>query len=285
MDAHYPHDGEISLIDLLVTVAESWKLLVILPVLVGAVAFLGLWFGEGREYRSVALLRISTGQAAMLQTARVLDVPLRENGWIERYGPTLSSARENLLSRLTLSPVDGANFYRVSLIDETPEHAQRTLNSIINSLIVNSVPTEEDRQLAEMQLEGHRSALVELESHIEKIGRTYENGSAIALGEIGHSVVALLADIDKRRQAIAALELSLVSSVKQADILQWPSLADRPMPRNIASKVILFGFGAGFLTLIFVFVRQGLRNAAENPAESKKIARIRRAFWLKERPL
>lgn len=273
---------EISLMDILVTLAESWKLLVAIPLLASVAAAVTLWFVEAREYRSVALLRITAAQAAMLQTARVLDTPLRQSGWVERYGPTLSSARERMIEKMTVTPVTDGGFYRVTLVDETAESAQSTLSSIVASLILLSVPTEEDRQVAEMQLEGHRQALAELQSHLGKIGNTYENGSVTSHGDIGQSVVTLLADIDRRRQSILDIELSLVSSVKQADILQRPSLPDRALSRNIATRTILIGVAAGFVVLIFVFIRQGWRNASSDPAGAEKVARVRRAFGLKE---
>jgi len=68
----FEHDDEISLLDILVTLAESWKLLVFCPLVVGVLAG-ALSFLWPNTYESVAIVRISEEESALLHSAPVLD--------------------------------------------------------------------------------------------------------------------------------------------------------------------------------------------------------------------
>jgi uncharacterized protein involved in exopolysaccharide biosynthesis len=71
---HYEED-EMSLLDILVTLAESWRLLVFGPiiaaVLAGSLSF--LW---PKTFESVAILRLTEEEVALLHAAPVLDLSL-----------------------------------------------------------------------------------------------------------------------------------------------------------------------------------------------------------------
>jgi uncharacterized protein involved in exopolysaccharide biosynthesis len=72
-------DDEISLLDILVTLAESWKLLVFGPLIAGVLAG-GLSFLWPKTFESVAIVRMTEEEVALLHAAPVLD-PL-----IEKFG-------------------------------------------------------------------------------------------------------------------------------------------------------------------------------------------------------
>ena len=69
---HAYEEDEISLLDILVTLAESWKLLAFGPLVVGVLAG-GLSFLWPNTYESVSIVRLTEEDAALIHAAPVLD--------------------------------------------------------------------------------------------------------------------------------------------------------------------------------------------------------------------
>jgi uncharacterized protein involved in exopolysaccharide biosynthesis len=78
-------DDEIDLLDLLVTVAESWKLLIFVPLLVGVLTFATVSTYQV-SYQSNAILRLSEQEVAVLHSAPVLDPLLEPFGYMGQMG-------------------------------------------------------------------------------------------------------------------------------------------------------------------------------------------------------
>ena len=85
-------DDEIDLLDLLVTIAESWKLLFFVPLLVGALTATVTSFYKP-SYQSTAIVRLTEEEAAVLHSAAVLDPLLESFGYTQKANGNLESAR------------------------------------------------------------------------------------------------------------------------------------------------------------------------------------------------
>ena len=72
-------DDEISLLDIAVVIAENWFLLIIAPLLAGAIAYGAISATTPGVYETEALLAINEREAALVQAAPVLDKAMLEN--------------------------------------------------------------------------------------------------------------------------------------------------------------------------------------------------------------
>ena len=83
---HYPEDDEISLLDLLQTIVDNLRLLVIGPILAGLLAF-GWASFLPKTYQSTAILNADQTTVSLMQSAAVLDPIASKLG----YMPLMSS--------------------------------------------------------------------------------------------------------------------------------------------------------------------------------------------------
>lgn len=289
-DVDYSHDDEISLLDLAVVIAESWKLLIIVPLLAGIMAYFVIGSTTPRMYTSEALIQADANQIALLESARVLNDPIRESSLLSKHDGRLTIARTNLIDAMDVEKLDGTEMYRVKLTLDDPDEANQLLTRIITKLIQESEPTGQYREMLELRLEAQQAALGDLTDTFARLNQGYshlltgtDERSPTIQGEIGQSFVTLISSIESKRQEVARTTRQLNGSLSQDDVIQTPTLPDNPEPRGLLMLVALVVVLTGFLVLIGVFVRAGLARASETPEGSTKVARIRRAFWLSSR--
>lgn len=79
-------------------------------------------------------------------------------------------------------------------------------------------------------------------------------------------------------------ELAKVDEAREGAVIQVLDIAQPPERKSKPKKAliaILATLGSGFALLLYVFVRQGMRNAARSSETAEKLARIRRSFGFK----
>ncbi|WP_421952733.1 Wzz/FepE/Etk N-terminal domain-containing protein [Pelagibacterium sp.] len=287
-DSETTPTDEISLLDIAVVIAENWLVLVIAPLLAGLIAYGILSVTTPRVYDSEALVQMNSTDAALLRSARVLNPAILNSTYLDGYAGSLSRARQQLVDNVLEVGAEGdTGLYRIRTSFDSPEEARDLLQRIINSLIANSTPTTTEAELLDIRLQQARTAIVELEESLGRLNRLteeLENGTALnsaTLGELGQSIVTLVDNIERRHAEVFQLQESLQGSISSQHVVQEPTLPDSPRSRGLLMRAILIILGVGFVTLIAVFIREGLRSASRNAGQADKINRIRRAFWLK----
>lgn len=277
-------DDEISLLDIAVVVAENWLLLIIVPLLAGAVAYGVISATNHGVYETEAILSIDQREAALALAAPVLDKAMLESSYLQGYSGSLSQARRLLLEdSFTVKKDTNSEFYRLSVRDEDPQKAEELLDAIIDALVVTSAPNQVELARINRSIEQASASLQELESGLTNINailaRT-DDGAAVGGGELGAAVVSLVSSIEQRRAELDRLELAKEGSVRPEDVVQPPTQAlvnSRGLLMPVAATVL----GVGFVLLILAFIREGFRNAGNDPSRLAQVNRIRRAFWLK----
>lgn len=79
-------------------------------------------------------------------------------------------------------------------------------------------------------------------------------------------------------------EIAKVDEAREGAVIQVLDVAQTPEKKSKPKKAlitILATLGSGFALLLYVFIRQGLRNAKRSSETAEKIARIRRSFGFK----
>jgi uncharacterized protein involved in exopolysaccharide biosynthesis len=265
VEDHTEHD-EISLLDIAVVIAENWLLLILVPLLAGAIAYGVISWRTTEVYETEALLAIDEREAALVQSAPVLDKVMLES------------------ETLTVTKDADSGFYRLRVRGEDPRKAEELLSSIIDALITGSVPNPVELARINREIEQASASLEELENglaNVNAILAATDEMSGTSAGELGAAVVSLVSNIEQRRAELYRLELAKEGSVRPEDVLQPPTSSVSVGSRGTLMPVVAVVLGTGFLLLIFAFVREGFRKASNDPAKIGQVNRIRRAFWLK----
>jgi len=280
-------EDEISLLDIAVAIAESWRILVFGPIVVGLCVFGFLFFTQQDRYASSALLQITQGEAALLESASVVDPALEAADWVSRYGDVAEARREFLEKSLKTEKVGETEYFRVTVEDRSPESARAMLTALISELIRNSVPRDEARRALEQKLETLERSAESMRESLERLDSLYDRavsgdtGAVPFLGEAGQSYATLISSITSTEQEILATRMALEGSVTTSDIIQAPTLEEQPLPQKKLLSAVLAAFATGVVLLLFAFVRAGFANAAQDARSAGKVERIKRAFRLK----
>jgi uncharacterized protein involved in exopolysaccharide biosynthesis len=90
----------------------------------------------------------------------------------------------------------------------------------------------------------------------------------------------LLTLVQSASQRVLELEEQM-RGLTLADVVQAPTLPDQPIKPKKSLIAVIAALATGFALLLFVFVRQAMRNAAVDPENASKLAYIKRLMNLK----
>jgi len=273
-DSAENNDDEISLLDLLVTIAENWVFLVAGPLLVGAAAFAFLYF-QPQPWRTSATLDLSPVEITAKLPMMLEGAPPPSGLSIAEIGNGLSIIG------------DGASApSRLELVLDTKSAAQAGLAFLLDQLVAaverDALPSS--AETAQVKREALEQEVVLREGIIQRLTEALEaissaedfDAASYAQMASTHNELMLardfkLGELEELLDAPAATALPLVIETEE------PSRIGRS-PIIITLLAVL---GTGFVLLVLVFIRAGLKNAAQNSESRQKINRIRRAFGLK----
>ena len=297
-------ENEVSLLDLLVVVAENLKLLVLGPLVVGVLA-LGVAFVLPQSYVSQAVLALPTAvattnqnpsqpqalvftptpaqAAAMMASPLVLDPVIESLKLAESEGRAMGAERSKLTSQVK-AVVGKDGLLRLDVTANTPAQAQAIASAVVDSWLKSTVPSEQERAVLEGRLAHAKVSLESVNRFMarlaaddvpaaQKAARTGDAGtSLVAVGELQARYLNEVLSIPR-----ALKGLSRDDVVKQPPTL--PTEATAPKKGLIA---VLCALAAGFVLLLWVFMRQAWRNATQDPQAAPKLARLRAALGLKQ---
>jgi uncharacterized protein involved in exopolysaccharide biosynthesis len=273
---HYPEDDEISLLDLLQTIAENLRLLVIGPIVVGLLALAGasLW---PKTYESTAILKAEQVTASLMLSAAVLD-PIAAN---LGYTPKLEqdAARDKLKSQIKSSFNAKDKMLTLTTQADNPQAAQALAKAVLQQTYAQSQPRDSEKlrlqkQLAQAQTrekEANQTAVL-LAGKMEKSGGEVSfqvaQGYAQMIGVVKESQATQI-DIERQLQGLDASAL-----------VQEATLPTKHAAPKRGLITIMATLAAGFALLLFVFMRQALRNASQDAESAQKLSAIN-AAWRK----
>lgn len=270
---------EISLLDMLVTLAENVKLLIIGPLVMGLCA-LGIGFVLPQTYQSVAVLQAEQSTASLMSTAAVLDPVIASLGLAK--DDTVEDARRKL--REQIKTVIGRNdkLLTLTVSATAAQQAQAIANAVLQQTYLQSRPKGNVRARLETQLVEAQTRLKNAQDAAAGLLKRLESSGSGANGgaELARGYADLLSATGAAQNQISALE-SQLEGLSEAMVIQAPTLpqkASQPKKGLIAIGATL---ATGLVLLLFVFMRQALRNTVANETSSGKLARIRRALGLK----
>jgi uncharacterized protein involved in exopolysaccharide biosynthesis len=270
---------EVSLLDLLVTLAENAKLLIVGSLLVGLCA-LALGFVLPPTFQSVAVLQAEQATASLMDTAAVLDPVAAGLGMDKDDG--VEGARRTLREKIRATVGRNDKLLTLTVSAPTPEQAQDIANAVLEQTFLQSRPKGSVGKRLETQLAEAQGRLRNAESAAAGVLKRLETSAVSGLGgsELARGYADLLTAAAAAQKQVGEFETQL-EGLSKALLLQAPTLPEKAIQPKKALLAIGATLGTGFFLLLFVFVRQALRTTAADAEAAGKLARIRRALGLK----
>ena len=281
-------EKEISLLDLLVVVAENFKLLIFGPIVVGLLA-LGIGYTLPQSFTSQAILALPTPTptptptqaAAMMVSPLVLDPVIKSLNL--SGGSSFQVARMGLAKQIKAA-VGKDDLLRLDVTANTPLEAQTLANAVIDTWLKSTAPGEQDRADLEKRLAYAKTSLESVRRLLDRLtseGTAYL-GKPLTRGEAGTSLVAV-GELQARYLAeVLAIPRSL-QGLSRDVVAQPPTLPTEHVSPKKSLIAVLAALGSGFALLLWVFVRQAWKNAAQDPEVAEKQAKLRVAMGFKGR--
>lgn len=276
----YP-DNEISLLDILVTMAESWKLLVFGPLIAGVLAG-GLSFLWPKTYESIAVVRMTSAELALLDAAPVLDPLIEKFGLLPEFDGVQDAARQYLAKKITGKVDSKTGLATITATANAPEKAQELGKAAIAALLQELLPKGKNKELVEQQILSNErivasatDAIDQLQKQIGKVGHN-ESGLDVVMKHYA----TLNAEVAKKE--LENIELKKSLTIRGAEVfVQEPSLPQREVSPKRSVVVLLAFLLSGFVFVIFVFVRKAVLVANQDTAAAKKISIIMTSLGFK----
>ncbi len=270
---------DVGLLDVLVTFAENIKLLIAGPLVIGLCA-LGISFLVPQTFQSVTVLQAEQPTASLMLTAAVLDPVIATLG-LSKDG-TIDEARSKLREQIKTAVGRNDKLLTLTVSDHSPGQAQAIASALIRQTYQESRPKGSARARLETQLAEAKLRLKNALGASEGVLKRLESSSSGISGgsELARGYAELLSATGAAQNQISSLETQL-EGLSEAQMVQAPTLpqkASQPKKGLIAIGATL---ATGVVLLLFVFMRQAVRNNAQNETTSMKFLRIRRSFGFK----
>jgi uncharacterized protein involved in exopolysaccharide biosynthesis len=274
-----PEDDDISLLDLLLIIAQNLRLLIIGPIVVGLVALAGasLWpstyessFTVYSPKKLIEPQQISS-LAVAVQTLNVAAKTLKTAGQAELGQSLLAGAASSNIPRNT-------NMVNVKVQAVTAQAAHDMAQALLAATLQASRPQGDVLAELEQNLKKDQTALDNARQLEQRINSNIQqNGSSRA--DMVQSYAALLPIIATLSSRIDQHRARL-EGLTQVDVIAQPQVPGRPAKPNKGLLVLLASLATGFALLLFVFIRQALRNASQDSESAQKLSAIQ-AAWRK----
>lgn len=272
-------ESQVSVLDLLLVVAENIKLLVLGPLAVGVLALLA-GFALPQSFTSQAILASAPAQAVPMMTSPlVLDPVIKILNFAD--GISIETARVKLAGQIKAVMGKDALLH-LDVTAKTPAEAQKNANLIIDAYLKSTAPGELDRADLEKRLGYAKSSLESVRKLIERIASDGPSllNKPVTLAEAGTSIVAL-GELQARYQSeVMSIPRALLGLSRDA-VIQPPTLPTEAVAPKKSLITLLSVLASGFALLMWVFVRQAWANTQNDPVIAVKQARVRAALGFK----
>jgi uncharacterized protein involved in exopolysaccharide biosynthesis len=273
---HYPEDDEISLLDLLQTIVDNLRLLIIGPLVAGLLAY-GVALVIPKTYESTAILKSEQNLAGQMLTASVLDPIAAKLG----YTPKMEAddARDKLRKEIKASYNAKDKLVTLTAQATSPQAAQALANDVLEQVYVQTQPRDSAKHSLQKQLTQLQAREKELTQSAKILERRLEQATGNGVSEVAQGYAQLIGVIEKTQENQIKLEKEL-KGIDSSDLIQSPTLPTKKVAPKRSLIAIIATLAAGFALLLFVFIRQAFRNASQNEESAPKINALQ-ASWRK----
>ena len=281
-------ESEVSVLDLLLVVAENLKLLIFGPILVGLLALAGAYLVP-QSYTSQAILALptatatATATAAATQAAAAMMVsPLVLDSIIESLnlseGRSMQVARVGLANQIKAA-VGKDGLLRLDVTAHSPAQAQTIANAVIDTWLKSTVPGEQARADLAKRLSYAQTSLDTVPRLISRLdaGGAANLNKPLTRGEAGTSFVGL-GELQSRYLGDVLSIPRELQGLSHDVVKQPPTLPTEPVSPKKGLIAALAAIASGFVLLLWVFLRQAWRRATQDARMAEKCRRLAAAL-------
>jgi capsular polysaccharide biosynthesis protein len=270
----YPEDDEISLLDLLQTIVENLRLLVIGPVVVGLLAMAGASFWP-KTYESTAILKAEPVTASIMLSAAVIDPIASSLGYTPQM--PVEDARAKLKGQIKANINAKDKLLTLTAQANSPQAAQALAQAVLQQTYTQSQPRDSEKlrlqkQLAQAQVR-EKEALQTIQQLSQKIAAAGNTGAS----EVAQGYAQMVAVVKESQNTQLDLERQL-QGLDASALVHEAMLPTRHVSPKRSLIAIISGLAAGFALLLFVFIRQALRNVSQDAESAQKLNAIQSAW-------
>ena len=282
MEIKTPQEEELDLLDLILTLVESWKLLLLGPLVAGLLAY-GISCVIPKTYQSQSSIQVerpgSTFTAPVAASLALSADVLRQIAPVAGLDEGLSAEEiyKQLSKRITVSVGKQDKLLTISTQAHTPENAQKLNQALLNTLFPLSKPRGTEKSQLELQLATETKRLQDSTQLEQETSANLASGKSVSEAT-SRLYGELLAANTTRQRAILEMQRRL-DGLDSDDIVQSPTTPEEAIKPKKALLTIGAAVAAAFALLLFVFARQSIRAAKDSsPEQAEKLARIRKAL-------
>lgn len=267
-------EDDISLLDLLQTIAENLRLLVIGPIVVGLLALAGASFWP-KTYESTAILRADPTIASLMLSASVLDPIAANLGYTPKQEQ--DAARDKLKSQIKASVNAKDKLLTLTTQGDTPQAAQALAKAVLQQTYAQSQPRDSEKLRLQKQLAQAQSREKEASQTAQLLGRKMDGVGTAGASEVAQGYAQMIAVVKESQTIQIDIERQL-QALDDSALLQEATLPTKHASPKRGIITIMAALAAGFALLLFVFMREALRNAAQDAESAQKLSAIQTAW-------
>lgn len=273
-------DDTIDVLDVLLTLAENLKWLILLPVIGGAIVY-GLASLLPEKFESTAIIKADGSVSANMTAAHVLDAALKNLGYLDQLDDEeAEDAREHLQRNVSTSVVRGTQLVTLKVAGHSQEAVHRITQEILNMVYLDSRPRE-----AELKRLGTEKAMLEAQAvELTATSKTAQKllGTPTAgtdTGALAESIASISSNMVRIQAALLVVEAKM-HGLSNDDLVQAPTFPQRPVGPKKALIAAVAAVVIGLLALIFVLMRQSWRTSRAIDLHADRLAALKRRYHL-----
>lgn len=293
-------DDTIDLQDLLLTIAENFRLLVFGSLLVGVLAY-GAAFLIPETYESSAILKIDAPTdakesgfmnagmspadvAALITSKAVLNRSLRSLGQLDGTDEREAEDRlDELRGNVSVKVGRADGLLTLKVTAPSAAVAEKTASTILKFAFEESRPGDADQEKLQAEVVLIKQLLAELEDASDlarnRLAKAKESANA-DIGEQADTLARLAINRIELQNSLYQLERRAVG-VSDSNLLQAPTLPLSPVSPRKALIALLATLGSGFTLLMFVFMRQAWKTNSMTELQRHRWLALRKKYGLK----
>jgi LPS O-antigen subunit length determinant protein (WzzB/FepE family) len=276
----YGSDDSIDMLDVLLTLAENLKWLILWPLAGGAIVY-SLTYLLPEQYESAAIIKAEGSIAANMTAAHVLDRALKNLGYLDQLSEEdAEDARQDLLRDTTTSVVRGTQLVTLKVVRDSPEAAHRITQEILNMVYSDSRPREVELQRLSTEKTMLEQQITELTAASKMAQQLLEDPLPTTnTGALAESIASISSNLVRIQTALHAVEKKMLG-LSDEDLVQAPTFPKRPSGPKKALIAAVSTVAIGLLMLVFVLMRQSWRASRSVHLHAERLAALKRRYRL-----
>ncbi len=273
---HFAEDDEISLLDLLQTIVDNLRLLVIGPIVAGLLALAAASFWP-KTYESTAILKAEPITGTIMLSTAVLDPIANSLGYTPQI--PIDDARAKLKEQVKANINVKDKLLTLTAQANTPQAAQALAQAVLQQTYAQSQPRDSEKLRLQKQLVQAQVREKEATQTAQLLGRKLDAVGSTGASEVAQGYAQMIGVVKESQNTQLDIERAL-QGLDGSALVQEATLPTKHAAPKRSLIAIVAALAAGFALLLFVFIRQALRSASQNEESAPKINALQ-ASWRK----